>query len=1462
MITNRLLRFEETLEQASGKGDKALELVLEGCRRFLGAQKACVRVVGANSVALGQIHRDCTDSAVDGATGCSEPALNVEQGGRISASFCVKLDEGQTAVFAFEWRRKTGEVERLAEDTLRWLAKRVTVWWNQEKRDREARTDSVIMRMFSDLGHYYAGGHTFQDVLRAFGRVVREHLGLRHVCLGYVPRSDGQAEWLVRRGKLARVSEKDWCAVFGEERFSEPLRLAPGLSGTENTWLLPLPPLGEGFRFFAFVESRRNYDWARLARWIQLHASVVVRQRAEHEREESRAAQLRALSRVSSFLDRSAGGYRVLLETLSEARRALSASAVWLQFRKGDGQDESNIPNTLTVGRSVVSLDQRLHELASMRRSGLSVSWQRVQNKRGEERQILVKSLDYGGAARGVLGVEWPAGVRVSAESFVNELAAQLSLLLRDVEEVEQVRRRHRELVISNRVGSLATQLEDSAHAVQKALTLFVDASGYTGAVLYQISEDGQALDFVTSAGSWALKPRPRVVLPENLDELNRDRIVRRALGVSPRGMVLPLRAYGRLVGALGVEAKQPRLVLVGQAGLDTVARELALALENARLVQRLNKTLQLQTTLLRLSSALLDARDLGAIVEAIGSAVSELYPCCWLGMAVRNERTGLMLPYGKFWQNGAVVWNGETLTGHKRLRTWNKRLEEAEKHASPEGAHLVTGRAAVALRRAWSKPPRAKQIWVVPCRVYGQTQAYMLFGLPEGVWPSAQQVRNMLVGARHAAMAINAALDLQRHQVEAERAALLAELGRLTGGNIDAQELGQRALTALKRVLPYDLASVTAINAREKTLKVIAIEGSKPLRVQPGEVFDAGDSFLGRVVRSRKARIISNLRLTRRRSRVDERVLAYGIRSAINVPLIAQDKVFGSLNLGSFREGYFTERDLPFLNEVAAQLSLALTNRRLFEDLSANLAFSRRLLRTWRFFSAEEDAEKLVRYAMLQAIRAFGGLGAFWVRERAGGRCVRHVGLAKRGIRESDILAAVEEAQREGICRTTAIGARSETFRVCLATISVPTVGSRNTLAVLFDRELPVGETGAMNFLWTLASQLVAAVERTRFVNTLRESEENYRTLFQNLPVGLVLLDEEGVIRLVNRQGADLLGLSIQDLESGRRFAEFVAAGELPEWATDTGSETGVDGGTTELSLVRADGRRLRVRATRQRVRDPFRGQLIGLIDITAQRELEKRAAEAEKLAAVGELAAAIAHEIRNPLAAITTSVSALGDTLDVSGEDRELMEIVLEESRRVSRVLDDFLRFSRLPRPRKEQSDLNALVLNVLRLYRLEVPENVKLETTLYEGLPRVPVDSQLLKHVIVNLLQNAVDAVKEKATGVVRVSSGLYAGEGGQRHAWIAVADNGPGVPEEARKKIFQPFYTTKPTGVGMGLPISDGIVRAHGGRMELRSKAGEGTEVRVYLPLRNQDETEGGLEESTQLSESWWPEGRFR
>jgi len=207
VVSDELIRFEEVLERASGKGEKALGAVLEGCRRLLDARGACVRVLGPDGATLEQVGGSCPDLEQDTGKDCSEAAVQTGDNGRVWARFCVRLDGARTAVFAFGWPRGK-KPDGLTEGALRWLAKRVAVWWAQEKRDREARTDSVIMRMFSDLGRYYAGGHTFRDVLRAFGRVVREHLGLRHVCLGVVPTGDGQAEWLVRRGKLAQVARR------------------------------------------------------------------------------------------------------------------------------------------------------------------------------------------------------------------------------------------------------------------------------------------------------------------------------------------------------------------------------------------------------------------------------------------------------------------------------------------------------------------------------------------------------------------------------------------------------------------------------------------------------------------------------------------------------------------------------------------------------------------------------------------------------------------------------------------------------------------------------------------------------------------------------------------------------------------------------------------------------------------------------------------------------------------------------------------------------------------------------------------------------------------------------------------------------------------------------------------------------------------------------------------------------
>lgn len=235
------------------------------------------------------------------------------------------------------------------------------------------------------------------------------------------------------------------------------------------------------------------------------------------------------------------------------------------------------------------------------------------------------------------------------------------------------------------------------------------------------------------------------------------------------------------------------------------------------------------------------------------------------------------------------------------------------------------------------------------------------------------------------------------------------------------------------------------------------------------------------------------------------------------------------------------------------------------------------------------------------------------------------------------------------------------------------------------------------------------------------------------------------------------------------------------------------------------------------------------------------KRAQEklirSEKLAAVGELAARIAHEIRNPLSAISNSIGVLRRDLMVEGDDRRLLEVVYEESQRLAGIVADFLKYAR-PRPvRKSLNALPDILEDLLLLLSQDRRAGAEIEIRRqYEpGLPPLEVDPDQAREAIWNLLMNAVESMPEG--GVLEVEARRA---GGQRGSWaeIVVSDTGKGIPAEEQQEIFQPFHTTKAEGTGLGLAIVQRIVDDHSGEIDLASAPGRGSTFVLRFPLRSE------------------------
>ena len=350
------------------------------------------------------------------------------------------------------------------------------------------------------------------------------------------------------------------------------------------------------------------------------------------------------------------------------------------------------------------------------------------------------------------------------------------------------------------------------------------------------------------------------------------------------------------------------------------------------------------------------------------------------------------------------------------------------------------------------------------------------------------------------------------------------------------------------------------------------------------------------------------------------------------------------------------------------------------------------------------------------------------------------------------------------------------------------------------------------------LAGYLSRLLLTTRGRLTARESDYRQLAKFQkqilaSMPSGLVTCDSDGVTTFINRAAEAILGVDgtewiggpLDGLLPGVRAMRLDIKRNTVEAPTPAGSRI------LGLSLSALDA--------------PEGGRLIVFQDLTQLRRVEDELKHADQLAALGRLAAQLAHEIRNPLAAMRGSAQMISAQQD-SGTSGRLANILVRESDRLSSLLEDFLRFARPPTPNTRSTQLNEIVAETLEMLRLDpIAERVSIQNDLEEI--RTTVDPDQIRQVLVNLVRNAMTAAGRG--GQVRVSVGQSSDT-----AQIRVWDSGGSIPRENIGRIFEPFFTTRAGGTGLGLSAAHSIVRAHGGSIRVTSSPEHGTEFIIMLP----------------------------
>ncbi len=350
--------------------------------------------------------------------------------------------------------------------------------------------------------------------------------------------------------------------------------------------------------------------------------------------------------------------------------------------------------------------------------------------------------------------------------------------------------------------------------------------------------------------------------------------------------------------------------------------------------------------------------------------------------------------------------------------------------------------------------------------------------------------------------------------------------------------------------------------------------------------------------------------------------------------------------------------------------------------------------------------------------------------------------------------------------------------------------------------------------------------VERT----DLRNLKTLYRDMIANIPSGIMTLDLEGRIIAFNATAERITGLNANDV-IGFSYAQ-VGLAEFPGLTTFAIRDKGrVPAEAFEAPFPRKDGTVIPIGVTYSSLRDGEE-RLLGVVaifqDLTERKQMEEQLRRADRLAAVGQLAASIAHEVRNPLAAISGSIQILHEELENQGQER-LLGVILREADRLKLITGQFLEQVRLPETPWRGCDLVACLEETLFLLQ-QSDEchhgiHVGFEKTV-EALP-VHADRDRLKQVFWNIGLNALQAMPRGGTLSVVVGA---EGEFGA----VEFRDTGDGIPTEHLSKIFEPFYTTKRRGTGLGLTIAKGLVTDLGGQIEVRGQPGEGATFRILLP----------------------------
>jgi two-component system NtrC family sensor kinase len=426
-----------------------------------------------------------------------------------------------------------------------------------------------------------------------------------------------------------------------------------------------------------------------------------------------------------------------------------------------------------------------------------------------------------------------------------------------------------------------------------------------------------------------------------------------------------------------------------------------------------------------------------------------------------------------------------------------------------------------------------------------------------------------------------------------------------------------------------------------------------------------------------------------------------------------------------------------------------------------------------------------------------------------------------------------------------TGVALKVKTGFLVRALLQVPLTVGQQVIGVLAVDNRTTSRTFSEDdqyLLATLADYAAIAIENARLYEQVRLSEQRYKGLFANAYDLIFTLDRDLMITSINKVGEQLTGYPVDDL-IGKPIAAICSPESWREVAPSLHALLEGRGVPPfEIELVRRDHEPVYLEISAQMIQNGVRVSGIHCIarDLTVRRRLEQQLIQSEKLSAIGQLVAGVAHELNNPLTSVSGYAQLLLRDKRIVDEPRQDIEQIHAQAERAGKIVQNLLIFAREHKPERHAISVNEAIRSALALqnYQLKV-DNIGVVLDLDPQLPVTTADSHQLQQVFLNLITNARHAMAEKGgRGTLTLRSTATTDEGGEA-IQVEISDTGVGIPERDLQKIFNPFFTTKPVGqgTGLGLSICFGIVKEHDGQIWAESQLGVGTRVTVVLPVRN-------------------------